>query len=81
MPSPRHRHVSLLAVLLAFASLILYARYCFYDDGEVLIAPANAAASTAAAATATHTDAHTTEAAVTGAPTAVSDCHLHGTTV
>ncbi|KAF6802175.1 ZIP zinc transporter [Colletotrichum musicola] len=57
------------------------ATYCFYDDGEVLIAAANAAASTAAAATATHTDAHATDAAVTSAPTAVSDCHLHGTTV
>ncbi|EFQ27354.1 ZIP Zinc transporter [Colletotrichum graminicola] len=47
--------------------------YCFYDDGEVQVEPASAAASTAASTTAA--------AAVTGAPTAVSDCHLHGVTV
>ncbi|KAF9871108.1 zip zinc transporter [Colletotrichum karsti] len=46
--------------------------YCFYDDGEVQITAFNAPAVTAAT---------TTAAAVTGAPTAVSDCHLHGVTV
>ncbi|KAK1970239.1 ZIP zinc transporter [Colletotrichum sublineola] len=48
--------------------------YCFYDDGEVQVRPASAPASTAASTTAA-------AAAVTGAPTAVSDCHLHGVTV
>ncbi|KAK1976024.1 ZIP zinc transporter [Colletotrichum cereale] len=49
--------------------------YCFYDDGEVKVRPAAAAASTADSTTAA------AAATVTGAPTAVSDCHLHGVTV
>ncbi|KAL0939928.1 zip zinc transporter [Colletotrichum truncatum] len=53
-----------------------YARYCFYDGGEVPVSPVNAPAATAAATT-THAEA----GAATGAPTAVSDCHLHGTSV
>ncbi|TQN69406.1 Zinc transporter 3 [Colletotrichum shisoi] len=52
--------------------------YCFFGDGEVQILPAGAAAATAAATAAVSTTAAT---AVTGAPTAVSDCHLHGVTV
>lgn len=48
-------------------------RYCFYPDGEVEVVAANAPAATAATTTAA--------AAATGAPTAVSDCHLHGVTV
>ncbi|KAK1541002.1 ZIP Zinc transporter [Colletotrichum paranaense] len=47
--------------------------YCFYPDGEVEVVAANAPAATAATTTAA--------AAATGAPTAVSDCHLHGVTV
>ncbi|OHF04189.1 ZIP Zinc transporter [Colletotrichum orchidophilum] len=46
--------------------------YCFYPDGEVEVEAANAPSTTAAS---------TTAAAITGAPTAVSDCHLHGVTV
>ncbi|KAK1991344.1 ZIP zinc transporter [Colletotrichum falcatum] len=49
--------------------------YCFYGGGEVKVEPASAPASTPASATAA------AAAAVTGAPTAVSDCHLHGVTV
>ncbi|KAK1579203.1 uncharacterized protein LY79DRAFT_672619 [Colletotrichum navitas] len=50
--------------------------YCFYDDGEVQVEPASAAASIAASTTAA-----AAAATVTGAPTAVSECHLHGVTV
>ncbi|KAL2291483.1 hypothetical protein FJTKL_12875 [Diaporthe vaccinii] len=72
MPQACHRHVSTFAVALGLASLTSFARYCRHDEGEVLVTAANAPAAT---------DATPTEAVETGAPMAVSDCHLHGVTV
>lgn len=56
--------------------------FCLYaGGGEVAILPANAAAATAAAATTVAPTATSNSAAVTGAPTAVSDCHMHDSDV